>query len=103
MNGSKNQPMGPGASFCGGMYASDRGRLEGLASASPAGRSGSSRIRLVPETGGDSWLGSEAMSVPSVEADEGGGRSVLEEPDFESGEAPDVFVMGGMLHKEKSD
>lgn len=100
--------MGPGASFSGGTYVSDRGRLDGLTSGSPAGKSGSSRIRLVPRTG-DGWVGSEATSVVSVEADERGGRSdnstgsVLEAPDFKSGEVSVMFVMGFILHQEKSE
>jgi hypothetical protein len=83
--------------------------LEGLASGSPAGKSGSSRRRLALGTGGDGWVGSEATSVPSEEADERGGRtdgctsSELEAPDFESGEVPDDFVMGSVLHQGKSE
>jgi hypothetical protein len=97
--------MGPGASFSGGTYVSDRGRLEGLASGSLAGKSGSSRMRLEPGTGGDGWVGSEATSVPSLEADERGGRtddstgSVLEALDFDSGEVQDAFVMGEVLYQ----
>jgi hypothetical protein len=72
--------------------------LEGLASGSSDGKSGSSRTRLALGTGGD---GSELMSVTSVEADERGGRSegsegsVLGTPRFESGELLDIFATLG--------
>ena len=98
--------MGPGASFSGGAYVSDRGRLEGLASGSLAGKSSSSRIRLALGAKGNRWVGSEATSVLSVEAEERGDASTgsgLEAPDFESGEMSEVSVMGGVLHQGKSE
>ena len=93
--------MGPGASFSGGAYVSDRGRLEGLASGSLAGKSSSSRIRLALGAKGNRWVGSEATSVLSVEAEERGDASTA--PDFESGEMSEVSVMGGVLHQGKSE
>jgi hypothetical protein len=58
--------------------------------------SSSSRIRLALGAGGDALVGSDAMGVPSVEADEWGDASKG------SGlaavfEMPDVFVIDGVL------
>jgi hypothetical protein len=78
LKGSKNQPKALGASCHGGWYVSLRGRLLGLASGSSTNlSSGSSRVRLVPRGKGVEGLISEAIKVPSVEAEaeEGGGRS----------------------------
>lgn len=74
--------------------------MEGLASGSSVGMSSSSLTRLALGARGAGLVGSEATSVPSVEADERGKASPssgLEAPDFE---VPDVFVIDGALEQE---